>query len=65
MSCIEQVLEATPHKTVAVWPLKIHPEIWIIRQTRHVRHCWRSEDEHKRCTPVDLLTWTSKGWMTS
>ena len=24
MSCIEQVLEATPHKTVAVWPPTTH-----------------------------------------
>ena len=35
-----------------------------IRRTRHVGHCWRSR-AHKWCTPVDPVTWPSKGRTTS
>ena len=41
--CIEQVLEATLHKTAAVQP-----------PTTHHKNCWRSKDE--RIT--NILPWT-------
>ena len=47
--CFEQILEATPHKTAAIWPLTSlltnHPR-WI----RHVRHWWRRKDDDERLT---------------
>ena len=48
MSCIEQVLETTPHKTPAVRP-PTH-----VRRTRHAGHCWRSKDK----LISDILLWT-------
>ena len=44
-SCIDQILEATSHKTAAERsPLPPRKTIQI-RRTRHVGHCWRSKDE--------------------
>ena len=42
---IEQVLEATPHKTVTVRPPTIHHENYQIKRTRNAGHCWRSKDQ--------------------
>ena len=58
-SCIEQVLEATPHKAAAVWPPATHHETIQIRWTRHTGHCRRSKDELIN----DMILWTlSHGW---
>ena len=38
MSSVEQVLEATPHKTAVVWPPATHHETIQIRWTRHAEH---------------------------
>ena len=43
MSCTEQVLVATPHKTAAIQPPTIHLENYQ-RRTRYAGHCWRSGD---------------------
>ena len=53
-SFIEQVLEATPHKTAAVWPPTSHHENHQVRRTRYVGHFWRSKDE----LISDILQWT-------
>ena len=51
---IEQVLEATPNKTAAVWlPTHITKSIKV-RQTRYAGHSWRSKDE----LISDILLWT-------
>ena len=36
-----------------------------VKQTRHAGQCWRSRDEHIRCTPMDPVTWPSKSEATS
>ena len=36
-----------------------------VRRTRHAGHCWRSRDEHKRCTLMDPHTWPCKSRTTS
>ena len=38
-SYLEQILEATPYETTAVWPLTYHLKTIQVRQTRHARHC--------------------------
>ena len=48
---IEQILEATFHKTTVVWPPII--KTIQIRWASHVRHCWRSKDKHLS----DVLLW--------
>ena len=48
---IEQVLEATPHKTPTIRPPTFLHEV---RRTRHVRHCWKSKDE----LISNVLLWT-------
>ena len=45
VSCIEQVLEATPYKTPAVRPPTTNHETIQVRRTRHARQCRRSKDE--------------------
>ena len=53
-SNIEQVLEATPHKTPTIRPPASHHENCPIRRTRHAGHYWRCRDE-----PIsDVLLWT-------
>ena len=52
MSCIEQVLEATPNKDHGLLP-SITKTIQI-RWTEHAGHFWRSKDEHIS----DVLLWT-------
>ena len=53
------VLEATPHKAVAIWSLPPITKTIKIRWIRHVGHCWRSRDE----LLSDVLLWTpSHGW---
>ena len=42
---IEQVLEATPYKTAAVWPPTTITKTIQVRRTRHAEHCRRSKDE--------------------
>ena len=60
----EQILEAAPNKTVAVWPLTSHLTNHQERQARHNRFCWRSKDK----LISDILQWTlthehtSVGW---
>ena len=54
MSCIEKVLEATPHKTAAVRPPTTHHKTIQIKRTRHAGHCWRSKDE----LISDIFLWT-------
>ena len=53
-SNIEQVLEATLHKTAAVRPLTTHTKTIQVWWTRHAGHCWRSKDE----LMSDALEWT-------
>ena len=53
-SYIEQVLEATPHKTVAIRPPTTHPKTNKVRRSRHAGHRWRSKDE----VICDILLWT-------
>ena len=51
--CFEQLLEAAPHITAAVWPLTSH----LTNHSRHARYdgyCWRSKDE----LISDILLWT-------
>ena len=65
VSCIEQVLAAKPHKTAAVRPP-------ITRQKNYQSYTNQTcgtllekyRRTHKRHTPVDPFTWTSKGRMT-
>ena len=56
-SCIEQVLEATPHKTSAVQPPTTHHENYAVRRIGNARPCWGSEDELIN----DVLQWTCSG----
>ena len=64
---IEQVLEAAPHKTAAA--VRHLPPIMKtiqVRWTRHAGYCWKSREwTHKWRTPVNPLTWTSKGRTSS
>ena len=53
-SCIEQILEATLHKTAAVWPPTLITKSIQVRQIRHVGNCWRSKDG----LISDILLWT-------
>ena len=53
-SDIEQVLEATPHKTAAVWPLTPIMKTIKIRWIRYARRCWRREAK----LISDILQWT-------
>ena len=50
----EQILEATPHKTAAVYPFTSH-------LTNHAGHCWRSKDKLKS----DILLWSPTLPLTS
>ena len=45
MGYIEQILEATSHKTAAVGYLPPISQTIQIRWTRHAGHFWRSKDE--------------------
>ena len=65
VSNIEQVLEATPHKTQLYGHLPPIMKTIQVRQTRHSGHCWRSRDE----LISDVLLWTptygraKTGWL--
>ena len=53
-SNIEQVLEATPHKTPIYGHLPPITKTIQVRRTRHAGHCWRNRDE----LISDVLQWT-------
>ena len=66
VSCIEQVLEATPYKTVALSPPITNHENnkSLTNQTcRTLLEKWGQT--HKWYTPVDLFIWMSEGKTTS
>ena len=53
-SCIEQVLESTPHKTATLRPPTPIMKTIKVRRTRHAGHYWRSKGEFVG----DILPWT-------
>ena len=53
-SCIEQVRDATPHKTAPVQPPTTIMQTILVRRTRHAGICWRSKDELIRY----IVLWT-------
>ena len=62
----EQILEATPHKTTTVRPPTIHHENYPSLTNQTCRTMLEKlRIGHKRCTLVDLFTWTRKGRTTS
>ena len=54
VSCIEQVLEATPHKKQLYDHLSPIRKAIQVRRTRQAGHCWRDKDE----LISDVLLWT-------
>ena len=62
---IEQVLEATPHKTIAIRPPTCHHEKSKSSTNQTGRTLLEQEGRtYKRCIPEDPFRWASKGRKT-
>ena len=52
--CLEQILEATPHRIALYDHLPLISQIFQVRKIRHAGHCWRNKGK----LISDILLWT-------